>query len=138
MSTQQQQTFQHQQQQHMSQFSRQVAKVSTATAIGGTLVILSCLTLAATVVGIVLATPLIVIFSPVLVPAVITLFLIASGFIASGGFGTVAGFVFYWMYGYLFGKHPVGADRLDQVRDRIAGAATEIKDRAQQQFTSAS
>ncbi|KAL0395023.1 UNVERIFIED_CONTAM: Oleosin [Sesamum latifolium] len=94
--------------------------------------VLSGLTLAATVIGLVLATPLLVIFSPVLVPAAITLFLILAGFVVSGGFGAVASFVFYWMYKYATGKHPIGADQLDRAREKLAHAAHDVKERAEQ------
>ncbi|KAK4434877.1 Oleosin Bn-V [Sesamum alatum] len=65
------------------QLSHQVAKTTTAVTLGGSLMVLSGLTLAATVIGLVLATPLLVIFSPVLVPAAITLFLILAGFVTA-------------------------------------------------------
>lgn len=80
------------------QLSRQVAKTTTAVTVGGSLMVLSGLTLAATVIGLVVATPLLVIFSPVLVPAAITVFMILGGLLAATGFGATATFVFYWMY----------------------------------------
>ncbi|KAG6414202.1 hypothetical protein SASPL_126920 [Salvia splendens] len=113
------------------QLSHQVAKTTTAVTLGGSLVVLSGLTLAATVIGLVLATPLLVIFSPVLVPAAIAAFLILAGFVTSGGFGAVASFVFYWMYRYATGKHPVGADQIDRARDKIAHAAYDAKEKAE-------
>lgn len=113
------------------QLSHQVAKTATAVTVGGSLMVLSGLTLAATVIGLVLATPLLVIFSPVLVPAAITVFLIFAGFLSSGGFGATASFIFYWMYRYATGKHPIGADQLDRAREKIAHAAKEMKDRAE-------
>ncbi|GFQ06977.1 oleosin 16 kDa [Phtheirospermum japonicum] len=93
--------------------------------------VLSGLTLAATIIGIVLSTPLLVIFSPVLVPAAITLFLIFAGFVTSSGFGATASFVFYWMYRYATGKHPIGADQLDRARERITHAAYDVKEKAE-------
>ncbi|KAJ8526733.1 hypothetical protein K7X08_029210 [Anisodus acutangulus] len=80
------------------QLSIQVAKTTTAVTVGGSLMVLSGLTLAATVIGLVMVTPLLVIFSPVLVPAAITIFMILGGLLAAGGFGATATFVFYWMY----------------------------------------
>ncbi|KAL3499673.1 hypothetical protein ACH5RR_038766 [Cinchona calisaya] len=120
----------HQQQQHQ-QLTHQVAKTTTAVTVGGSLMVLSGLTLAATVIGLVLATPLLVIFSPVLVPATITVFLIFAGFFVSGGLGATASFVFYWMYRYATGKHPIGADQLDRAREKLALAAREMKDKAE-------
>lgn len=117
-------------QQH--QLSHQVAKTTTAVTIGGFLMVLSGLTLAATVIGLVLATPLLVIFSPVLVPAAIALFLIFAGFLASGGFGASASFVFYWMYRYATGKHPIGADELNRAREKLAHTAHDMKEKVEQ------
>ncbi|KAI7987894.1 hypothetical protein LOK49_LG13G01578 [Camellia lanceoleosa] len=117
---------------HHQQFSYQVAKTTTAVTVGGSLMVLSALMLVATVIILVIATPPMVVFRPVLVPAAITGFLILAGFSASGGFGAAAAFVFYWMYNFAAGKHPMGSDQLDRVRRRIAGAATELKDRAEQ------
>ncbi|KAL2472517.1 Oleosin 18.5 kDa [Abeliophyllum distichum] len=119
-----------QSQQH--QLSHQVAKTTTAVTLGGLLMVLSGLTLAATVIGLVLATPLLVIFSPVLVPAAITLIVIFAGFLASGGLGATATFVFYWMYRYATGKHPIGADELDRAREKIAHTAHDIKEKVEQ------
>lgn len=85
------------------------------------LLVLSALTLAWTVIGLALVTPMVVIFSPVLVPAAIAGLLLAAGFLSSGGFVVAALSVLVWMLQYLAGKQPVGADQLYQVRTAIAG-----------------
>ena len=90
--------------------------------------------LVGTVIGLTIATPLFVIFSPVLVPAVITAALISLGFLASGGFGVAAITVLAWIYRYVTGKHPTGADQLDSARDRLLIKAREYKDYGQQQI----
>lgn len=95
------------------------------------MLLLSGLTLAGTVIALTIATPLLVIFSPVLVPAAIAVFLIASGFVASGGFGVAALSVLSWMYKYLTGKQPPGAEQIDQARARIASKARDVKESAQ-------
>ncbi|XP_065872549.1 oleosin Cor a 13-like [Euphorbia lathyris] len=94
--------------------SHQVVKAATAVTAGGSLLVLSSLILVGIVIGLTIATPLLVIFSPVLVPAVITVGLIITGFLASGGFGVAAISVLSWLYRYVTGKHPPGADSLDQ------------------------
>lgn len=114
--------------------SRQLVKAATAATAGGSLLVLSGLTLAATVVALTIATPLLVIFSPVLVPAAVTAFLVASGFLASGGFGVAAFSVLSWIYRYVTGKRPVGAEQLD-AREKVAGKARDVKDKAQQYTT---
>ncbi|KAL8106932.1 oleosin L-like [Apium graveolens] len=117
------------QQQHQQQrpLSAQVAKTATAVTLSGSLMVLSALTLAATVIGLVLATPVLVIFSPVLVPAAVTTFLLLGGFFTSGGLGATATFVLTWMYKYVTGKHPMGADKLEMVKSKITGNTDEPK-----------
>ncbi|PHT48717.1 Oleosin 18.5 kDa [Capsicum baccatum] len=68
------------------QLSRQVAKTTTVVTVDGSLMVLSGLTLAATVIRLVVATPLLVIFSLVLVPAAITIFMILGGLLVAIGF----------------------------------------------------
>ncbi|EXC21058.1 Oleosin 1 [Morus notabilis] len=112
--------------------SHQVVKAATAVTAGGSMLVLSGLILAGTVIALTIATPLFVIFSPVLVPAVITVGLIITGFLASGGFGVAAISVLSWIYRYVTGKHPPGADQLDQARHKLASKAREMKDKAEQ------
>lgn len=81
--------------------AHKVVKAATAVTAGGSLLLLSGLTLAGTVIGLAVATPLVVIFSPVLVPAAFFVFLIISGFLASGGFGVAAISVLSWIYKYV-------------------------------------
>ncbi|XP_073293040.1 oleosin L-like [Primulina huaijiensis] len=119
----------HQQKQPVS---HQVVKAATAVTAGGSLLLLSGLTVAATVIALTLATPLLVIFSPVLVPAVITIFLLCSGFLASGGFGVAAVSVLTWIYRYVTGKQPPGADQVDEAKSKLATKAREMKDKAEQ------
>ncbi|KAE9451600.1 hypothetical protein C3L33_16509, partial [Rhododendron williamsianum] len=124
---------QHQQRQQQGQtLSHQVVKAATGVTAGGSLLVLSGLTSAGTVVALALATPLLVIFSPVLVPAAITVCLLLTGFVASGGFGAAGLTVFMWMYRYMTGQKPLGAEQLDQARSKLAGKAREMKDRAEQ------
>lgn len=120
------------QQQQQQPRSHQVVKAATAVTAGGSMLVLSGLILAGTVIALTIATPLFVIFSPVLVPAVITLGLIITGFLASGGFGVAAITVLSWIYRYVTGKHPPGADQLDQARHKLASKAREMKDKAEQ------
>ncbi|XP_009362716.1 oleosin 1-like [Pyrus x bretschneideri] len=124
--------------QHQHQKSYQVAMTATAVTVGGSLFVLSGLVLAGTVIALTIATPLMIIFSPVLVPAVITLSLIIMGFLTSGGFGVASVTVLTWIYRYVTGKQPSGADQLDSARHKLAGKAREMKDSAEhgQQHTS--
>ncbi|KAL4336166.1 hypothetical protein GQ457_07G001730 [Hibiscus cannabinus] len=65
----------------------QVLALLTLLPIGGTLLALAGLTLTGTVIGLTVATPLFVIFSPVLVPAAIAVTMAVVGFLSSGAFG---------------------------------------------------
>ncbi|KAL8210808.1 hypothetical protein R6Q57_005245 [Mikania cordata] len=109
--------------------AHQVVKAITAATAGGSLLVLSGLVLAGTVIALTVATPVLVIFSPVLVPAVITFFLLATGFLTSGGFGVAAATVLAWMYRYVTGEHPTGADTLDEGMHKLGSKARDIRDR---------
>ncbi|CAN6987359.1 hypothetical protein IGI04_001475 [Brassica rapa subsp. trilocularis] len=111
--------------------SRQIAKAVTAVTAGGSLLVLSSLTLVGTVIALTVATPLLVIFSPILVPALITVALLITGFLSSGGFGIAAITVFSWIYKYATGEHPQGSDKLDSARMKLGGKVQDMKDRAQ-------
>ncbi|CAK9147986.1 unnamed protein product [Ilex paraguariensis] len=83
-----------------SQSSHQVAK-TTIVIVGGSLMVFSTLIAAATTVLLTVATPLLVIFSPVLVPA------------------------------YATGKHPIGSEKIDRASARIGEVTKEMKEKAQ-------
>ncbi|KAE8706262.1 Oleosin 18.2 kDa [Hibiscus syriacus] len=61
----------------------------TLLPVGGTLLALAGLTLTGTVIGLTVATPLFVIFSPVLVPAALTITMAVFGFLSSGALGVI-------------------------------------------------
>ena len=103
--------------------SRQAAKFLTATTLGATLLLLSGLTLTGTVIALIMATPLMVLFSPILVPAGLVIFLVITGLLFSGGCGVAAVTALSWIYNYMQGKHPLGADQLDYARNKLASTA---------------
>ncbi|XVE97621.1 hypothetical protein REPUB_Repub03eG0034600 [Reevesia pubescens] len=112
--------------------SRQAAKFLTATTLGATLLFLSGLTLTGTVIALIMATPLMVLFSPVLVPAGIAIFLVTTGLLFSGGFGVAAITALSWIYNYVQGKHPPGADQLDYARNKLASTARDMTEKAKE------
>lgn len=65
----------------------QALTVATLFPLGGLLLVMSGLTLAGTVVGLAVATPVFLLFSPVLVPAALTIGMAVTGFLASGALG---------------------------------------------------
>ncbi|KAF8085579.1 hypothetical protein N665_0663s0023 [Sinapis alba] len=106
--------------------TRQTVRFLTAATIGMSLLVLSGLTLTGTVIGLIVATPLMVLFSPVLVPAVITMCLLTMGFLFSGGCGVAAATALSWIYRYVTGKHPMGAEKVDYARMMISEKAKEL------------
>ncbi|XWS17675.1 hypothetical protein CRYUN_Cryun33cG0088000 [Craigia yunnanensis] len=112
--------------------SRQAAKFLTATTLGATLLFLSGLTLTGTVIALIMATPLMVLFSPILVPAGIVIFLVITGFLFSGGCGVAAVTALSWIYNYVQGKHPPGADQLDYARNKLASTARDMTEKAKE------
>ncbi|MBA0588888.1 oleosin G [Gossypium raimondii] len=95
-----------------------------------TLLILTGLTLTATVFGLVCFMPVIVVSSPVWFPICTYLFLTAVGFLSACGFGVAVAAGSTWMYRYFRGMHPPGSDRVDSARTRIYDTASHVKDYA--------
>ncbi|GLU01477.1 hypothetical protein SLE2022_187840 [Rubroshorea leprosula] len=112
--------------------SHQVVMFMTAAIIGGGLLLLSGLTLTGIVIALVIATPLLVLFSPILVPAGIVTFLVATGFLFSGGLGVAGIAALSWMYNYATGKQPVGSDRLDRAKMMLSNTARDVKEKAKE------
>lgn len=67
--------------------SSQVLAIITLLPVGATLLGLAGITFIGTVIGLAVSTPLFVIFSPVIVPAVLAIGLAVAGVLASGAFG---------------------------------------------------
>ncbi|KAH9300285.1 hypothetical protein KI387_011868, partial [Taxus chinensis] len=137
MGDQMQQAHQHvqgmmQKLQEKSPNAQQLLKLFGAIALGATLTALAGLTFAGTVVTLACATPVLVFFSPILVPVGIVLFLTMAGFLSAGGFGVAAVSALSWIYNYLMGKHPPGSEQVDTARERIASKARDVKDRAKE------
>ncbi|KAJ9168266.1 hypothetical protein P3X46_019814 [Hevea brasiliensis] len=112
--------------------SHPTVKFLTAAMRGATFLLLSALTLTGTVIALIVSTPILVLCSPVLVPAGIVVFLVTTGFFFSGGCGLMAIMALTWMYNYLTGKHPPGADKLDYARGQIPRKAHDMKERAKE------
>lgn len=79
----------------------QVLAVFTLLPIGGTLLFLAGLTFVGTLIGLVVSTPLFVIFSPILIPAALVIGLGVTGFLTSGAFGITALSSITWLANYL-------------------------------------
>ncbi|KAJ1394700.1 Oleosin [Sesbania bispinosa] len=112
--------------------STQLAGLLTLLVTGAILLLLTGLTVAATVLALIFFSPLIIVSSPIWVPAGTFLFLLTTGFLSMCGFGIVLVAVLSWMYRYSRGLHPPGSDRVDYARSRIYDTATHVKDYARE------
>ncbi|PPS20119.1 hypothetical protein GOBAR_AA00499 [Gossypium barbadense] len=113
---------------HSGPSTSQVLAVLTLLPIGGTLLALAGLTLAGTVIGLMLATPLFIIFSPVLVPAAIAIAMAVTGFLSSGAFGLTGLSSLSYVLNRL--RYATGTEQLDldhakrRVQDMADGPST--------------
>ncbi|PIA29321.1 hypothetical protein AQUCO_06100083v1 [Aquilegia coerulea] len=112
----------------------QVIAVITLFPLGGLLLTLAGLTLAGTVVGLAVTTPLFILFSPVLVPAALTIGLAVTGFLTSGAFGLTGMSSLAYILNYvrqISGKiaHQLG-EKVQQMPDQMEGAKRRMQDTA--------
>lgn len=90
--------------------------------VGGTLLALAGLTLAGSVIGFLVSIPLFLLFSPVIVPAALTLGLGVTGILASGLFGLTGLSSVSWVLNYLRGTSDTVPEQLDYAKRRVADA----------------
>ncbi|KAJ7945830.1 Oleosin [Quillaja saponaria] len=81
--------------------SSQVLAVVTLFPVGAFLLLLAGLTLTGTLVSLAITAPLFVIFSPVLIPALLVIALAVTGVVTSGAFGVTALSSFLWLLNFL-------------------------------------
>ncbi|BFG33009.1 hypothetical protein CerSpe_192830 [Prunus speciosa] len=112
--------------------STQLVGFLTLLVSGAILLLLTGLTVTATIMGLILFTPLIIISSPIWVPIGALLFLTVAGFVSMCGFGAAAVAGSSWMYRYFKGMQPPGSDRVDYARSRIYDTASHVKDYARE------
>lgn len=120
--------------QEHAQNSTQVVGFLTLVITGGILLLLSGLTLTATVMGLIFFSPLIILSSPIWVPAGTVLFVAIGGVLSMSGFGLsfLAGLSWIYKY-YIAGKKPQGGSvRVDYGRSRIADTASHMKEYAKE------
>ncbi|KAL0426341.1 UNVERIFIED_CONTAM: Oleosin [Sesamum latifolium] len=112
--------------------STQLVGLATLVISGGILLLLTGLTLTATVLGLIFFAPLILISSPIWVPVGTLIFITIAGSLSFLGFGVAVVASVSWLYRYFRGFHPPGADRVDYARTRIADTAGQVKDYARE------
>lgn len=100
-----------------------ILAIITLVPLGGSLLGLAGLTLAVTLVGLAVATPVFVIFSPVLVPAILTIGLAVLAFLTSGAFGLTALSSLTWAFNYVRRAMGFMPDQIDQAKRRMQDMA---------------
>ncbi|XP_027169238.1 P24 oleosin-like [Coffea eugenioides] len=103
-----------------------VLAVVTLLPLGGVLLGLSGLILVGTLIGLAVTTPLFVIFSPILVPAVFTLGLALAGFLTSGAFGITALASLSWMLNYIRLMKASSQEQMDLAKRRVQDTAGQV------------
>ncbi|XP_060204584.1 oleosin H2-like [Lycium barbarum] len=114
----------------------QVLAVVTLFPVGGALLCLAGLTLAGTLTGLALATPVFLLFSPVLVPAALTIALAVTGFLTSGAFGITALSSLSWMINYMRGMRGSGGvgEQMEHAKRRVQETAGHMGQRVGQKI----
>ncbi|CAN6327185.1 unnamed protein product [Urochloa humidicola] len=112
--------------------STQLVGFLTLLVSGAALLLLTGLTLTGAVVALVFLAPIALLTSPIWVPVAVLLAVLAAATISACGFAVAALAAGTWMYRYFTGRHPVGADRVDYARSRIADTASHVKDYARE------
>jgi hypothetical protein len=74
--------------------------------------LLGGLALTGTTITALLATPVLIFFSPILIPLAVVAFFTIGGLLGAGTFGVAVLSVISWAYNYYKGRHPYGADQV--------------------------
>ncbi|KAF3519872.1 hypothetical protein DY000_02060986 [Brassica cretica] len=103
--------------------STQVLFFLVGVPIVGSLLAIAGLLLAGSVIGLLISIPLFLLFSPVIVPAALTIGLAATGFLASGMFGLTGLSSVSWVLNYLPGTRKSSVpEQLEYAKKRMADA----------------
>ncbi|KAL7094863.1 hypothetical protein ACP275_11G131100 [Erythranthe tilingii] len=108
----------------------QILAIVTLLPIGGSLLGLAGLTLAGTLIGLALATPVFLICSPVLVPAAILLVGAVTGFLTSGAFGLTGLSSFSWMFNSF--RQATGMEPAEYARRRLQEGIVQVGEKTKQ------
>ncbi|KAL5544698.1 hypothetical protein UlMin_008482 [Ulmus minor] len=112
--------------------SAQLMGFMTLIISGLILLLLTGLTVTATVVVLIFLTPLIILSSPVWFPIAVLFSICAAVFFSLCGIGGATVAVLSWLYRYFKGLNPPGSDRVDYARNRIYDTASHVKDYARE------
>ncbi|KAK7330208.1 hypothetical protein VNO77_24395 [Canavalia gladiata] len=112
--------------------STQLAGIFTLMITGFIFFLLTGLSVAGAILGLIVFMPFIIVSSPIWIPAGTFLFFLIAGFFSMCGFGVAFVAALSWIYRYFRGLHPPGSDRVDYARSRIYDTATHVKDYARE------
>ncbi|PIN10116.1 hypothetical protein CDL12_17297 [Handroanthus impetiginosus] len=108
----------------------QILAIVALLPVGGFLLGLAGITLVGTLIGLAVATPAFVIFSPVLVPAAILLAGAVTGFLTSGAFGLTGLSSFSWVFNSF--KQATGQEPLEYARRRMGDGTIQVGEKTKQ------
>ncbi|VFQ95624.1 unnamed protein product [Cuscuta campestris] len=99
--------------------TQQIIAAAALFTVGAALLGLSGLTFAGTIIGIAVATPLFVLFSPIIIPAALSIALAVTGVVASGAFGITALSSLYWLARYMRRMRGPAREQLEHAMWRV-------------------
>lgn len=115
---------------HKGPSTGQILAIITLLPVGGSLLGLAGLTLVGTLIGLAVATPIFLICSPVLVPAVILLAGAVTGFLTSGAFGLTGLSSFSWLFNSF--RQATGQEPLEYARQRVQEGIIQVGEKTKQ------
>ncbi|KAK7271653.1 hypothetical protein RJT34_27731 [Clitoria ternatea] len=101
----------------------QIIAILAGVPIGGMLLFLASASLIVSLVGLAVVTPLFILFSPVLVPAAITIGLAVAGILASEACGLMGLMSFSWVMNYIRQTQGTVPEQLDSAKRCMADMA---------------
>ncbi|KZV43411.1 oleosin 5-like [Dorcoceras hygrometricum] len=108
----------------------QVLAIVTLLPVSGTLLALAGITLAGSLIGLAVATPVFIIFSPILVPAAILVAGAVTAFLTSGAFGLTGLSSFSWVLNSF--RQATGREPLDYAKKRVQEATAQVGEKTRQ------
>ncbi|KAJ8774893.1 hypothetical protein K2173_019897 [Erythroxylum novogranatense] len=100
-----------------------VLAVVIMLSVGGGLLALAGITLVGTLIGLAIATPLFLLFSPILVPAALVLAFAVTSFLTSGAFGLTGLTSLSWVLNYILLARQTVPEQLDLAKKRMQDMA---------------
>lgn len=104
---------------------RQVLGLVALVVAAGLVLLLGGLALTGTTITVLLATPVLLFFSPILVPLAILAAFAVSGLLGFGVFGVSVFSAISWIYNYYKGRHPVGSDQVSYFSQLLLSNSTD-------------